>query len=74
MKKTQKQMVLDYMKSNGTITTYEAFANLNITRLSEYIRQLRKEGYVIASDRVKKIHKDGSVVRYEKFYIEKSPA
>lgn len=62
------------MQEHGTITTMEAFSKLNIKRLAESIRQLRELGYVIDSEKVRKVRADGSVVRYEKFYIEKEPA
>ena len=74
MRKKQREQVLDYMHKHGTITTMEAFSNLNITRLAESIRQLRELGYIIDSEKVRKVRADGSVVRYEKFYIKKEPA
>lgn len=73
-RKIQRERVLDYMRENGTITTMEAFAELNITRLAEAIRQLRELGYVIDSEPVRKVRADGSIVNYEKFYIAKEPA
>ena len=74
MRKKQREQVLDYMHEHGTITTMEAFSKLNITRLAESIRQLRELGYIIDSEKVRKVRADGSVVMYEKFYIAKEPA
>ena len=48
-----KERVLNYMRTYGSITTWEAFRDLGNTRLSEYIRQLRTE-YVIKDEWVKK--------------------
>lgn len=47
---TQLEAVRTYIEANGVITTKEAIKELNwITRLSEYIRILRKKGYDIES-------------------------
>ena len=42
---SQEKKVLNYMKKNGTITSYEAFLHLGITRLSARIADLRSHGY-----------------------------
>lgn len=47
---SQEKKVLAYMKSHNGITSYEAFMNLRITRLSGRIKDLRDKGYVISSD------------------------
>ena len=44
-KLTMKDRVLRQMKDTGNITTWEAIQVLGCTRLSEYIRQLRENGY-----------------------------
>lgn len=46
-KPTQEDMVLDYIKKHGSITSWEAFMKLNITRLSGRIYDLREQGYDI---------------------------
>lgn len=40
---TQEEMVLNHLKGHGTITSMEAFSKYKITRISEYIRQLREK-------------------------------
>ena len=47
---TQKQILLEYLEKNKTITTLESVMNLLITDPQHYIMELRKEGYLI-SDR-----------------------
>jgi hypothetical protein len=46
---TQREIVLDHLQRNGNITSWWAFYYYKITRLSEYIRQLRTEGHPINS-------------------------
>jgi hypothetical protein len=46
---TQQQMVLDHLKQNGSITSWEAITDYHATRLSGIIFNLRKLGYPITS-------------------------
>ena len=48
--KTQCDMVLDYMKEFGSITTMEAFRDIGVTRLSARISDLRFRGYKIKKE------------------------
>lgn len=43
----QQEAVLKYMKTNGGITSYDAFSKLRITRLSAVIYDLKDIGYNI---------------------------
>ncbi len=45
----QRAQVLAYMRKHGSISSWEAFAELNITRLSARIKELRDSGYRIIS-------------------------
>lgn len=69
-RKTQKQKVIEYMTEHGSITTFEAFMELNITRLAEYIRQLKEDGYDVRKKGNTKKRTDGSTVYWETFWIE----
>lgn len=64
MSKTARDRVLDHLEEHGTITSWEAIQNYGITRLSEYIRQLRRDGCVITSNWTKNINRYGDKVRY----------
>lgn len=44
---TQNNKILEYMRANGGITSFEAFAKLRITRLSGRIHELRQMGHKI---------------------------
>lgn len=47
---TQQEAILQYINDNGSITTYEAFANLGITKLTTRISELRRKGYRFSSE------------------------
>lgn len=64
MTKTARDRVLEHLEKHRTITTWEAIQNYGITRLSEYIRQLRRDGCVIASNWTENINRYGDKVRY----------
>lgn len=44
---TQKQKISNHLQVNRNITTWDAIQLYRITRLSEYIRQLREDGWII---------------------------
>lgn len=44
---TQKQTILKHLNRYKKITNMQAYSRYEITRLSEYIRLLRKEGFNI---------------------------
>lgn len=65
---TQKEMVSQYMQDNGSITTWEAFEKLGVTRLSEYIRQLRQER-VVLSETIHTTNRYGAKIHYDRFWF-----
>ena len=64
-----RERVLQYLKENGSITSWEAIKELGCTRLSEYIRQLRYE-YNIASQIQKTVNRYGDKIHYAKYILE----
>lgn len=70
--KGHKQRLLEYLKENKKITTMEAIQKLRNTRLSEYIRQLRKEGYTINNIHKTGINTFGEKCCYDEFVLEEN--
>ena len=48
---SQKEVVLIYLKDNGSITAIEAINRLGITRLADVIYKLKKDGVKIETDK-----------------------
>jgi hypothetical protein len=46
-RKTQLVQIKEHLLKYGKITTWDAFTKYHITRLSQYIMMLRKEGFEI---------------------------
>ena len=66
-----KERVLNYIKTFGEITTFQAFQDLGCTRLSEYIRQLRME-YIIRDEWITTTNRYGEKVQYKRYWLEEA--
>lgn len=64
---TQKQMVLDYIKQFGSISTYEAFVDLGITRLAARIWDIKEDGQEFDIDWVTKTNRFGDLVKFKRY-------
>ena len=69
---TQNEMILNYIKQNGSITSYEAF-ELGCCRLSGRIHELRAEGYPIAMHRETKKSPNGRYKTYGVYTLVGDP-
>lgn len=65
---SQKQKVMKYMKTFGSITDLQA-RSLHINRLAARINELRNEGYEILSEMQSYKNQDGRIVRYSKYSL-----
>ena len=70
MYKTQREIVLDYLEANGTITTFECYSKLEIVDLQKAINLLRKEGYPISDRWISKINHRGRRIKYKEYKLE----
>lgn len=68
-KPTQKDRVVAYINEFGSITTWQAYADLGITRLSARIWELKEEGYIFKKDRVKRMNRYNQPVSFDKYMI-----
>lgn len=64
---TQQQRILKYMDDFGSITTYEAFADLGITKLTTRISELRRKGYEILQEKVPHVDRYGNKSYYNRY-------
>lgn len=67
---TQNQKVLRHMQVYGKITTFEAFTNYHITRLSARIWELRhQQGYAIDGKDKVGVNSFGERVKYTEYRL-----
>lgn len=68
---TQNEMVYDYLKKNGSITTYESFTELFITRLSARIYDIKKKyGIELKEEWITKKNRYGRICSFKKYILE----
>lgn len=67
---TQCEMILKYLEDFGSITTYEAFVELGITRLASRINDLINDGYNFKKTWVYKNNRYGKSIKFLKYELE----
>lgn len=67
---TQKELVIQYITDFGSITAYQAFADLGITQLGTRISELKDSGYVFKTEYQKGKNRYGKPTHYVKYYLE----
>jgi hypothetical protein len=67
---TQATRVLDYLKEGKTLTSFEAFTELGITRLAARVFELNEEGHSIKKNTIKKINRWGEKMSFAQYYYD----
>lgn len=68
---TQNEMVYDYLKKKGSITTYEAFTELFITRLSARIYDIKKMYNLdVKEEWITKKNRYGKTCSFKKYILK----
>lgn len=68
-KKTQNELVLEYLQAYGSITSLQAFNDLGVTRISARIYDLRNMGHRIESDFVNVPRRNGEQASVKKYRL-----
>lgn len=66
---TQKQLVLQYLKDFGSITSIQAFADLGITRLAARISDLKDVGVYTKKETITSKNRYGKTVHFAKYSL-----
>ena len=69
MRITQKDRILEYIRNFGSISSFEAYANLGITQLGARIDQLKKEGYEFKTEWESNTNRFGEKTEYKRYYL-----
>ncbi|MBQ7412666.1 MAG: helix-turn-helix domain-containing protein [Eubacterium sp.] len=69
---TQHELIVKYLRDFGSITTYEAFKDLGITKLGTRISEMRKIGFEFSDEWVDDVNRYGDYVRYKRYRLVKS--
>lgn len=66
-RKTQHELILQYMDDFGSITPMEAFIDLGITKLATRVSEMIRDGYDITKKREKSKNRYGTKVTYMRY-------
>lgn len=69
--KTQKEMILQYIKDFGSITPAEAFIDLGIYNFSARLAELKDDGYKFKMVKEKGKNRYGKPIWWGRYYFEK---
>jgi hypothetical protein len=65
----QRQMILQYIKDFGSITSYQAYIDLGITQLATRIKELKEQGYIFSCEWISKKNRYGKSVAFKKYSL-----
>lgn len=65
----QQQRIVDYMVEFGSISPYEAFRDLGITKLATRCSELIADGYIIKKERVSGKNRFGEKIHYTRYSL-----
>ena len=69
---TQNEMIIKYLNEHGSITTYESYSKLFITRLSARIYEIKhKYGIDIDEEWVTKKNIYGKIYSFKKYILKR---
>lgn len=69
MKPTQCQLILEYMKTYGSITPLEALNDIGCMRLASRINDLRQQGIAIGRRTKTSKNRYGESVSFAEYYL-----
>ena len=66
----QKERIINYMKTNGSITPMEAFSELGITKLATRISEMTRDGVEVKRTMVKGKNRFNENVSYMEYRLD----
>lgn len=70
MKINQCELILKYLNDFGSITTFESYTELGITRLPSRIFDLKQRGYKFEEEWVSKKNRYGKMISFKKYILQ----
>lgn len=71
-KPTQCDKIIDYIKRYGSITSWQAYADLGITQLGARIFNLKERGYLFKKERINTTNRMGEKTYYDIYRLVES--
>lgn len=70
MKTNQCELILQYLNDFGSITTFESYTELGITRLPSRIFDLKQQGYKFKEEWVSRKNRYGKMISFKKYILQ----
>lgn len=67
---TQAEDVLNYIKENGSVSSFDGFTELGIVSLPKRICELKKRGYKFKIKKMLKFNKKNKLVSYNRYSLD----
>ena len=68
-KPTQCEKIIKYIRDFGSISSWQAYADLGITQLAARIWQLKERGYVFSKRRIIAKNRYGEKTHYDEYRL-----
>lgn len=65
----QQKRICAYISEFGSITPYEAFRDLGITKLATRVSEMRKDGMEFIKEPETTVNRYGDAVKYMRYYL-----
>ena len=69
MKIAQKDRIINYIREFGSISSWEAYADLGITQLGARKEKIKKEGYEFKTEWESNTNRFGEKTDYKRYYL-----
>lgn len=69
-KATQRDRVLQFIMEHGSITSYQAYAEIGCTQLATRISELKDRGHRFRKERIKTQNRYGDKTHFDKYILE----
>ena len=69
MRLTQRQRIIGYIRTFGSITSWDAYSDLGITQFATRVKELKEEGYEFTTKWETKKNRYGEPVSFKRYYL-----
>lgn len=66
---TQRDRILQYIKDFGSITSWQAYADLGVTQLGARLQELEERGFVFTRENIPTKNRYGEATHYTKYAL-----
>lgn len=66
---TQRDRILQYLHDFGSITSWQAYADLGVTQLGARLQELEERGYVFTRENIPTKNRYGENTHYTKYAL-----